>query len=314
MISVVIPVYSTRKTSEQVGEEVWYTVASVVSDLERTGAPYEIALILNGEYPMNAALMHEADMVKPVFCGPHINSPQAARNVGAEQTSGETIFFLDSHVIVPPGFFKQMQDDLDETGAAFMGTGHRWLGSKKFYGCRIAWEEYLWSRETMNVPPLGEGKLWKTAIHPHGAFAVRRKAYDDIGGYWQALRGFGGEESQLCLKMWMMGYECWATPRTYHWHWLPPGGRRTSDLFRDENFARNFLLVAAAYGDAARVKQSHDSMEMLHWGNIDIFPMMQQQVLNSPEVETERSLIAERAKYKSLAELRTMFDRNDVLH
>lgn len=313
MISVVIPCHARKQNESEVGQQLWYTVASATSSLEASGFDYEIVVILNGEYPMTASLMHESSRVKAIFAGAQIDSPQSARNLGVRYTRGEFIFFLDAHVVVPPNFFSQIVSDMTESGADFMGTGHRYLGDQ-YFASRIAWEEFLWGRDTLNHPPNGADNLWMTAIHPHGAFCVRREAYLDAGGYWLALKGFGGEETQLCLKFWLMGKTVWATPRTYHWHWLPPGGRRGGELWKDPDLARNFLLIAAAYGDAERVKKSYDSLKILYWGNEDIFPMMQQNVLNCEETLAERKVVAEQGKFKSLAELRKYFNSNGVLN
>lgn len=313
MISVIIPCHSTPEKADGVSKELWFTVASIISVLEHSEIEYEIIVVLNGAYPVVASLLHEQGRAKAIFAGPAYESPQAARHLGLERTSGDVVFFLDAHVVIPPDFFRQVLSDMDEVGADFMGTGHRWLGPT-WYGAKVAWDEYLWSHETTSVQPCGNGKLWRAALHPHGAFAVRRESYDRAGGYWQALKGFGGEESQLCFKFWMMGLSCWVTPRTYHWHYLLPGGRRDGSLFRDENFARNFLLVAAAYGGDEQFERSYNSMKILHWANEEPFPMMRQQVLCGKELRAEREMIAREAKYKSLAELREFFNETGVMN
>ncbi|MFZ1009252.1 MAG: glycosyltransferase, partial [Candidatus Sulfotelmatobacter sp.] len=177
LVSVIIPCHSSARNSAAVGEEVWYTVSSTISALEETQLEYEVIIILNGEYPITASLMHDARGVKTVFAGPQYNSPQAARHLGVQQSSGDPIFFLDAHVVVPPNFFRQIVADMEEVGADFMGTPHRFLG-ETWYGCHVAWDEYLWGNRTLQVPPLGPGKLFQAAIHPHGAFAMRRASYE----------------------------------------------------------------------------------------------------------------------------------------
>lgn len=315
MVSVIIPCYSSLQTAAEVGQQLWYTVWSAINSLEASGLEHEIIVVVNGSLPFTASLLHEGGNVKSIFCGESIDSPQSARDLGVQRSRGEFLFFLDTHVVIPPNFFSQMIADMEESGADFMGCGHKWIDvGQVYYGARIAWDEFLWARETLNHPPNGPGKLWKTAIHPHGAFAMRRKAYEEVGGYWLALKRFGGEESQMCLKLWMMGKSVWATPRTFHCHWLPPGARRDNTLWKDPDIVRNFMLVAAAYGDEARVRESYKAFSLLYWGGEDVFPMLIQKVLNSPEVAVERKVIAERAKYKNLKELREMFNREDVLN
>jgi glycosyltransferase involved in cell wall biosynthesis len=312
MISVIIPCHATPENSLIVGQQLWYTVASAISSLEVCGEPYEILVILNGEHPQQASLMHQADSIKAIYCGKEIDSPQAARHLGFQKAKGDVLFSLDAHIIVPTNFFRQILDDMKDTGADFMGAAHRFLLPNS-YGNRVDWGAYLWGGESIFVPPRGD-KPFKTALHPHGAFAITREAYFDVGGYWLGLHGFGGEESQLCFKLWLMGRTCWATPRTHHWHWLSPMDRRNRGVFEDENFVRNFLIVAAAYSDEKQVRDSYDGMLNFHWGNLSKFPMAVQDALCDPEVKKEREFIAENGKYKNLMELREMFNVSGVLN
>lgn len=311
MISVVIPCHTTPETADRASEGLWYTVAAAASALEDTGKEHEIVAVLNGQYPIPAGLLHDHTHIRAVFCGPGVQSPQAARHAGLRYTSGEHVFFLDAHVIVPPDFFDVVLDDMAETGADFMGTGHRFLGPT-FFGCRVAWNEYLWCRKVLYEPPRGSRKPWRAAVHPHGAFCVRRSAYADAGGYWLALKGYGGEETQLCFKLWLTGRSVWVTPNTYHWHWLPPQGRHDTRTFRDEQFARNFLLIAAAYGDVERVRASYRSLSALYWNLEDHFPEMIESVLSSPEVEAERAVVQE-GPFKNLDELRQLFRAEGIV-
>jgi hypothetical protein len=313
LISVVIPCRTTPQTAEHVDEQLWYTASAAISSLEASKIDYEIVAVMNGPYPITSPAFPQQKNMRVVYAGNHVESPQAARHMGTCETRGETIFFIDSHVLVPPGFFRTVLDEMDETGADFMGTGHRYL-SGTHYGCRVAWDEYLWVNKVYNAPPLGPNVPWRAAIHPHGAFAVKRCSYNYAGGYWRALRGWGGEETQLCLKFWMLGLSCWATPRTYHWHWLPTGSRRGPEVFQEERFARNFMMIAAAYGGDDVVRRAYRSFQILYWRNEDRYPKMMNEVTSSLETTIERERIAERGKFSSTAELRRWFDETGVIN
>jgi hypothetical protein len=221
------------------------------------------------------------------------------------------VFFLDAHVVVPPGMFSDVSEDMESSGADFMGIGHRFDGGQ-VYASRCDFDDYMWSRfcETER-PSMGP---FRVATYPHGAFAVRRESYKKAGGYWMEQRGYGGEEVSLCLKFWLMGMQCWATPRTYHWHWLPPGVRHNASLFEDYNFVRNFLLVAAAYGDEDRVEKSYCSFMRMHWGGRSIHELLRSHIVGDPAVLKEKDFVKKHGKFHSIDELRAHWmERGDVL-
>jgi hypothetical protein len=309
-VSVVIPCYSDPAIENKAGEELWYTVCAAHSALEFSGMDFEIIPVMNGVYPMPANCQHVGERIKTIYCGTGVESPQAARDAGMRHAEGEFVFFLDAHVVVPPNFFTVILEDMVKNDADFMGTPHRFLGPT-YYGAKVAWHEYLWCRDIIRVPPRG-AEPWRAAVHPHGAFCMRRSAWERAGGYWKALKGWGGEETQLCLKLWMMGLSVWVTPRTYHWHWLPPAARRTADIFSQPHFARNFLLIAAAYGDEARVRKSYESLSMLYWGLQNKYPEMIAEVLDSSAVKREKAVVQAGA-FKNIDELRGYFRSEGIV-
>lgn len=312
MLSVVIPCHSTPAISETVGQQVWYTTASAISNLEILGEPYEIVIVMNGEYPMAASLTHDHSAVKIIFAGASVDSPQTARHLGVQSSRGDVLFFLDAHVVLPPEFFSRILEDMRATSADFIGAAHRFIGSN-FYAHRIAWNDYLWGGEILHEPPNGDRPV-KVAVHPHGAFAITREAYDAVGGYWGGIKGFGGEESQLCYKLWLLGRTCWVTPRTYHWHWLSPGSRRGSEIFNDRRFVRNFLALAGAYSDERQVRESYAAFQRVNWGGRNLYPGLVEEVLADPTVIHERDKVCSYGKYKNLRELREIFNVTGVLN
>ena len=303
MISIIIP-------SRNESSALWATIASARADLETSPLEWEIIAVVSQPFPPLVYHIAREDMATVVFAD--ALSPQAARHEGVARSKGETIFFLDAHVIVPDGFFCQMLGDMKRTGAAMMHSPHRFLG-RTAYGFRVGWDEYLWSTETIREAPAGSNP-YKVAIMGHGACAIRRDAYLKAGGYWQELKGFGGEETQLNLKLWLMGMQCWATPRTHHWHYLPQGERHNETLFRDRDFVRNYLMIAAAYAGVNQVISSYDALRRLHWGGENLYPEIVAPILASDAVNKERKFIEEHGKYKSIDALREMFVREGVVN
>jgi glycosyltransferase involved in cell wall biosynthesis len=307
MISLVIP-----SRGESLG--LWATVASAKSDLLASGEPFEIIAVVNGEPPGIASWMLREDFCRIIYSA--ASSPQEARHQGLLQAKSDFVFFADAHCVFPPRWFLSMREEADRSGTDAIFGGTRFL-SGATYGMRLGWREYLWGSDVIYEKHLKahSGELpAPIAIIGHGAFGIRKRAYLESGGYWLALRGFGGEETQLNLKLWMMSFRCHVTPRCYHWHYSMPGERRGPELFNGRQFVRNFLMIAAAYGGPERVQKSHHSFCVHYWKNEDLYPGICEEVLSDPAVAEERAFVDANCRYKNLEELRAMFDAEGVIH
>ncbi len=298
-VSVVIP-------SRNEDAMLWATVVSAHESLQAARVSYEIIPVVNGPSPQIAALMHRAKLAK-VYCS-DASSPQAARHVGAIAAKGCWLFFLDAHCIVPQNFFLEMLNTLDRSGATLLHSPHRFLG-KTFYGFTVDWDGTLWAKDTIDVPPTDQ-RSFEIAVAGHGAIGMLRHVYWKTGGYWQALRGFGGEETQLNLKMWLLGKRCAMATRTHHWHWLPPQGRHDESMFRDPDFIRNHLMIAEAYGGSDQLRRTRDALEIK--GGISIpLPCFD---VNTLAACMDETLAAGCVGRNGIACLRKQFEHEKVVH
>ncbi len=244
-ISVVIP-------SRDDPAGLYFTFAAASAELEYSGLYSEIIAVVDGEWHETARAMrqHQAcRVVNGVF-----GSPQHARHFGAEQASGKYVFFLDSHVVPCRDFFRCMVNTAEETGAAIVYSPHAtWARGVMGYGYGVDWCGNLWSKDHQTEPLVMLNGVTQKSVTPyrvammgHGGICVNREKYFAAGGYWLAQTGWGGEESHLSLKLWMLGHETWVDPRIYHWHYM--AHRRGEEIFVDREHVRNFLISAYALG------------------------------------------------------------------
>lgn len=305
-ISVIIPSRGER-------ELLWATYAAARADLEASGLDFEIVPVINGPKVSDiAGLLHQSGEVNCIFAGEGVDSPQAARNLGAQHASGEVLFFLDSHVIVAPGFFWQMLSDMRGYDADLLHSPHRFLG-KAFYGFRVDWDGLLWSKETLYAPQNG-ALPFPIALAGHGACCVRRKAFETVDRYWKELKGFGGEETQLNLALWMCGFSCWMTPRTHHWHWLPGAERHGPEMFTSENFILNFLHLAYVFGGARQIDLAQKALRGKPGADGAQISALHEETMKSEALQRRCEWLGEHAKFSSLAALRAMFAARGVVH
>jgi GT2 family glycosyltransferase len=133
-----------------------------------------------------------------------------ARNAGSRAARGEVVVFADAHVDVPPGWWPPLVEALNRPGVGIVGPGLGVIGSTegaRGYGLRIADArlrlEWLTRKqdEPYPVPVLGGGCM-----------ALRRAALRETGGFDDGMQRWGSEDVELCLRLWLLGYEVWVVP------------------------------------------------------------------------------------------------------
>jgi glycosyltransferase involved in cell wall biosynthesis len=135
-----------------------------------------------------------------------------ARNRGLELTRGEVIVFADAHVDVPPGWWPPLVATLNRPAVGIVGPSFGIIGATNqgtSHGQRIADTKLRveWlprrseSEEPYPVPTLGGGFL-----------ALRREVVEVSGGFDGSMRQWGSEDLELCLRLWLFGYEAWVVP------------------------------------------------------------------------------------------------------
>ncbi len=131
-----------------------------------------------------------------------------ARNFGAAHATGDVLVFSDAHVLTPPGWVEDLLEVLarPEVGMVAPAISNGAAGSSG-YGQK-------WSDASLSVEWLG-----RRGIGPYpvpllcGCFlALRREVFLKIGGFDAGLVLWGAEDSELSIRLWLAGYECWVVP------------------------------------------------------------------------------------------------------
>jgi glycosyltransferase involved in cell wall biosynthesis len=132
-----------------------------------------------------------------------------ARNFGAQHAGGKVLVFSDAHVSVPAGWYEPLLELLarPETGAVAPavrmmardgGTGY----GQKWRDASLA-VEWLNRRDASPYPvPLLCGCF----------LALRRDVFAEVDGFDSGLVLWGAEDSELSIRLWTLGYECWVVP------------------------------------------------------------------------------------------------------
>jgi glycosyltransferase involved in cell wall biosynthesis len=134
-----------------------------------------------------------------------------ARNFGARHAKGDVLVFSDAHVLTPKGWFDPLLALLARPAvgvvAPAIGMMQSAAGESAGYGQK-------WCDASLAV-----GWLGRQSSTPYpvpllcGCFlALRRDVFTEIGGFDSGMVLWGAEDSELSIRLWTLGYECWVAP------------------------------------------------------------------------------------------------------
>ncbi len=158
-----------------------------------------------------------ADFLSDGYSGVMLLRPEArlgvagARNFGASHARGDVLVFSDAHVVTPPDWVEPLLDVLarPEVGVVAPaismlqagGAGNTGYGQK-------------WSDASLGVEWLSQrsGAPYPVPLVCGCFLALRREVFTQVGGFDAGLVLWGVEDSELSIRLWTSGYECWVVP------------------------------------------------------------------------------------------------------
>jgi GT2 family glycosyltransferase len=178
--------------------------------------------------------------------------PSAARRRGAEAATGDMLVFSDAHVTPQPGWFEAFSDALEDDGVGAVGPAMGDAENPQLYGFGATWR----------LPKLHLYWLEYRSPRPHevpllgGAFvAMRRDVHDECGGFDDGLLGWGAEDSELCVRLWMLGYSCLVVPAVAVAHRFRTDFSYAVDMAL---IVHNYLRLAFVHLDGERLERVVD--------------------------------------------------------
>ncbi|MBI2914432.1 MAG: glycosyltransferase [Firmicutes bacterium] len=189
------------------GELLRSTVDSI---LETTGdVTYEILVIDDGSGDGSTDFLQgRAYRRVRLLRGPELGPPQA-RNLGARHASGWLYIFCDAHISVPPHWLTEIMGHFRrDPSVAGLCPGIASTDDPHRVGYGLTWDKELWSI-WLHQP---SGKLVEVPMLPSGCLALRRDAFERVGGFNQGFRGYGSEDVELSLRLRLFGYNLYCLP------------------------------------------------------------------------------------------------------
>lgn len=164
--------------------------------------------------------------------------------------SGDVLLFLDAHVQVTKGWLETLLLPLSdpdihavcpalrnhtlETGDIFTFFGGTW----------DKW--FVW--QPLRTKPAGISEI---PLSPRGATAIRKTVYDDIGGHLPQFRGWGYEDQEFSMRLWLNGYRVVVQPNAVLTHIQ----REKQYSIEQTDLRRNLALFSFLHMDQEHVEK-----------------------------------------------------------
>jgi glycosyltransferase involved in cell wall biosynthesis len=201
-VSIVIPSFNE-------GTHLRETVDSLRA---ATSGPYEILVVDDGstDGSTNWLVRGGGDPRVRLFRTGGPLGAARARNLGAGRAGGDVIAFVDAHVLFPRGWLDPLLVALRRPGVGILAPGINVRGMPRAegFGYRLvnACLDLEWlgrqSAEPYPVPMVGAcGQVF------------RKEIFHAIGGYDPGMVGVGSEDTEICLRSWLLGFEVLVVPQ-----------------------------------------------------------------------------------------------------
>jgi GT2 family glycosyltransferase len=153
-----------------------------------------------------------------------------ARNCGARQAANDILVWADAHVTMPADWWRPMVDLLRDprVGAVGPAIHDASLTHRRGFGQRVQGADL-----SLEWLVRQDDRPYHVPVLPGGFWALRRETFLQTSGFDEGMNCWGSEDSELSLRLWLLGFELLVVPeieighlfRTAHpypveWKWV----------------------------------------------------------------------------------------------
>ena len=201
--SIIVPVFNRP---DEVDELLQSLVTQTLTD-------FEVVIVEDGsEKPCKDVCDKYAGKLDVKYFMKKNSGPGQSRNYGAERANGEYLIVLDSDVVLPEGYLKAVDDELQREPADAFGGPDR--SHDSFSETQKAISYSMTSFFTTGGIRGGKKKLDK--FYPRSFnMGIRRDVYMRLGGFSKMRFG---EDIDFSIRIFKAGCRCRLFPEAWVWH------------------------------------------------------------------------------------------------
>jgi len=132
-----------------------------------------------------------------------------ARNFGASRAEGDVILFCDAHMRLPARWRRALLEPLESprVGAVAPGVYSLTEPQRRGFGLYLSGPDLhaRWKQKPGRRPS-------PVPVLPGCFLAMRRDVFAATGGFDCGMRQLGGNDNELSLRLWLLGYELLIVP------------------------------------------------------------------------------------------------------
>lgn len=132
-----------------------------------------------------------------------------AINAALQRSTGGVVLICDGTITPEPGWAEVLCEALKRSDAGAVGPALVHGDGQPVHGLSFADAclNVSWTRSQTATAP------FPVAAVPATMMATRREVLDAVGGFDSAMMDSGGEDTELCVRLWRAGYVCLAAPQ-----------------------------------------------------------------------------------------------------
>ncbi len=246
----------------------------------KTTLPFEVIVVDNGSEDGCCDFLSSNSHDQIQLAREKERGISKARNTGARLAQGDYLIFCDAHLVFEDNWMDRLIEPLQQGIADAINPCIADVQNPNRMGFGYTWGENLSIQWNAGLP-----MPFPSPFLAGGCLAIPREVFNHVEGFDDQFRGWGYEDQEMSLKLWLWGYKCWIQPKVKILHFF-----RTSSPpypYLSEEIDYNLLRMSYLHFKEERIEKCRELL------NSATPKTIEQKVLQSGVLEM-------RNKYKAL--------------